>query len=116
MVRYTFTVRLFHSQQPAGFIPALTGGSPMLPNASIPACRSVDPGGSPALPNLVSRTAGFPGRITGRLPQTRVNEAPDGFLFSTACGFASRPPSAVGQIAYPERISSPETISCYVAD
>ena len=88
----------------------------MLPNAAVQAFRSVDPGGSPTHPDFVSRTTGFPDKITGRLPHLGVYEAPDGFLFSTDCLLASRPTTTVCQTAYPVRISPSETVSCYAAN
>jgi hypothetical protein len=88
----------------------------MLLNAAVQASRSVHPEGNLAHPDVVNETIGFPHQISGRLPHPGIYEAPDGFLFSTDCWFASRPTSTVCQAAYPHRISPMKTTSCYTAD
>ena len=92
------------------------GGSPMFPNSPFQASRSVHPGGSLTRPDPVSEAVGFPGQITGRLPHLVFTRLYTGFLFSTACWFASRSYNTVCQVAYPRRISPTETTSCYTAD
>ena len=88
----------------------------MFLNSAFQTCRSVYPGGNSTRPDPVSETVGFPDPITGRLPHLVFTGLHSGFLFSTACLFASRSYVTVCQVAYHREISLSKTTPCYTVD